>query len=245
MAKRGKKEAVASKRVAVIGAGIVGVSTAIWLQRAGHQVVLIDRLGIGEGTSFGNGGILAAISIVPVPVPGLWKKVPPMLFSKNGPLFLRWSYLPRLLPFLSKYLSYANDNDVKKISTSLGVLLHDCADQHVALAKGTGAEHFIIQGDYVFGYKDFSAYQDDAYGWELRRQQNYEFEEMDTKRLAEYDPVLAGRFGFAVRCPNHGHITDPGKYVKALAVHAQEQGGEFVQGRRHRHFIRRWSYYRC
>ncbi len=228
MAKLGKKTA-AKKRVAIIGAGIVGVSCAIWLQRAGHEVVVIDRLGIGEGTSFGNAGVLAAISVVPVPVPGLLKKVPGMLFSKDEPLFLRWSYLPRLLPFLIKYLGYANDRAVRKISDSLALLLHDCADQHVALAKGTGAERFIIQGDYVFGYKDFAAYQADAYGWELRHKYNYEFEEMDAVRLAEYDPVLAGRFGFAVRCPNHGHITDPSKYVKALASHMVEQGGEFVQ----------------
>ncbi len=227
MAKLGK-ESVVSKRVAIIGAGIVGVSTAIWLQRAGHQVVIIDREGPAAGASFGNAGLLAAIAVVPVPVPGLLKKAPKMLFSKNEPLFLRWRYLPKLLPFLSKYLGFASDAAVNKISKSLSLLLHDCADQHVALAKGTGAERFIIQGDYVYGYKDFEAYQADAYGWDIRRKLNYEFEEMDAKRLAEYDPLLAGIFGFAVRCPNHGHITDPADYVKALAGHVVREGGELI-----------------
>ena len=60
----------AGTTVAVIGAGIVGVSTAIWLQRGGHRVILIDRKGPGEGTSHGNGGVLASSSIVPVTVPG-------------------------------------------------------------------------------------------------------------------------------------------------------------------------------
>ncbi|MCB1417245.1 MAG: FAD-dependent oxidoreductase, partial [Nitratireductor sp.] len=51
------------KTVAIVGAGIVGVSTAIWLQRDGHEVILVDRKGPGEGTSFGNGGVLASCSV--------------------------------------------------------------------------------------------------------------------------------------------------------------------------------------
>ncbi len=72
-----------AKTVAIIGAGIVGVSTAIWLQRDGHKVILIDRKGPGEGTSHGNGGVLASCSIVPVTVPGLLRKAPRMLLRSE------------------------------------------------------------------------------------------------------------------------------------------------------------------
>ena len=89
------------KHVAIIGAGIVGVSTAIWLQRAGHSVTLIDPKGPAGGTSYGNAGVLASAAVVPVTVPGLLFKAPGMLFDKNSPLFLRWSYLPKLIPFTS------------------------------------------------------------------------------------------------------------------------------------------------
>ena len=90
--------------VVVAGAGIVGVSSAIWLQRAGHIVTLVDRMEDRTRTSFGNAGVLAAGALIPVSVPGLLKKVPKMLFNKNEPLFLQWAHLPRLLPFLLKYL---------------------------------------------------------------------------------------------------------------------------------------------
>ena len=79
-----------TKTIAIIGAGIVGVSTAIWLQRGGHKVILVDRAGPGEGTSYGNGGVLASCAVVPVTTPGLMKKAPKMLLDKNQPLFLRW-----------------------------------------------------------------------------------------------------------------------------------------------------------
>ena len=79
--------------VVVIGAGIVGVSTAIWLQRAGVKVTLVDRGGPASGTSYGNAGVLAAAAVVPVTVPGLIGKAPGMLLDKNQPLFLNLSLI--------------------------------------------------------------------------------------------------------------------------------------------------------
>lgn len=75
--------------IAIVDAGIVGVSTAIWLQRAGRRVTLVDRVGPGDGASFGNGGVLAAAAITPVTVPGLLRTAPRMLFDPNQPLFLK------------------------------------------------------------------------------------------------------------------------------------------------------------
>ena len=80
--------------VVIIGAGIVGVSAAIWLQRAGINATLLDKGGPASGTSYGNAGVLAAASVVPVTVPGLIGKAPRMLLDKSQPLFLNWSYLP-------------------------------------------------------------------------------------------------------------------------------------------------------
>ncbi len=212
--------------VAVIGAGIVGVSTAIWLQRAGVRVTLIDREGPASGTSYGNAGILAAISVVPVTVPGLLGKAPGMLLNPEKPLFLRWSYLPKLAPFLRRYLAHANDRAVEKISFGLAELLGDSADQHVALSAGTGAERHVQTGDYVFVYSSRAAYEAERYGWSLRKRRGYEWEELEGEALAAFDPALVGRFGFAVRCPGHGAVTDPGAYVKALWAHFEGQGGE-------------------
>ena len=184
------------KHVAIIGAGIVGVSTAIWLQRAGHRVTIIDPRGPAGGTSYGNAGVLAAAAIVPVTVPGLLLKAPKMLFDPNSPLFLRWSYLPKLIPFLFKYLKHNNVADVNRIADGLSLLLGDTAQQHLSIAAGTGAEKYITAGDYLFGYKDKQAYDADQFAWDIRRKHGFEFEEMDADRFAEYDPSMAGRFGF-------------------------------------------------
>ena len=212
------------KHVAIIGAGIVGVSTAIWLQRLGHRVTLVDREGPAAGTSHGNAGVLAASSIVPIPVPGLVAKAPRMLFDPNQPLYLRWSYLPKLLPFLAPYLRSARRHET--ISDALSILLHDTAEQHAALAEGTGAERYLHPGDYVFGYGE-GGFERDASGWAARERRGHPFEVIDD--VAGYDPVLAGRFRRLVRCPHHGRISDPGAYVQALADHVERHGGTFVR----------------
>lgn len=218
-----------TKTVAIIGAGIVGVATAIWLQRDGHKVILIDKAEPGEGASHGNGGILASCSMVPVTVPGLMGKAPKMLFSPNQPLFLKWSYLPRLLPWLAKYLSHANEKDVKRIATAVAGIVGDSLAEHQTLAKGTGAEDYIVPADYLYLYRDRTHFEEDAFGWSIRKACGFEWEELEGTAFADYDPTYSPDIGFAVKMGDHGRITDPGAYVKALAAHAQSEGAEIVR----------------
>lgn len=216
------------KHILIAGAGIVGVSSAIWLQRAGCRVTIVDRAGPASGTSHGNAGVLAAGAIVPVPVPGLMRKAPSMLFDPSSPLFIRWSYLPKLLPYLAKYMIYANDAHVEHYAKSMSTLLHDSVDQHRALATGTGAEHFVSDEDFCFGYKTHAAFEADGYGWAKRTSQNVVYEVVSGSEYAIYDPIYDGHFETVVRCKSHGRISDPGAYINALADHFVEQGGELI-----------------
>ncbi len=219
-----------NRHVLVIGAGIVGVSTALWLQRAGRRVTLLDRIGPAGGTSHGNAGVLASGAVVPVTVPGLMLKAPKMLLDPDQPLFLKWGYLPRLLPFLANYLKHGSADQVERTSQALATLLHDSPDQHLALARGTPAEEFVKPGSYLFGYADKAAFDADAFGWDVRKKRGYDYRELTAAELEAYDPALNGRFGYGVECPNHGLITDPGAYVAALAKHFVAQGGALKTG---------------
>ena len=217
------------KRVVIIGAGIVGVSTAIWLQRKGIDVVVVDKGGPASGTSFGNAGVLAAASVVPVTVPGLIGKAPKMLLDKDQPLFLNWSYLPRLLPWLPRYLSHCNPKQVNRIATALAPVLRDCLADHRALAQGTSAASFITAADYVYAYQSKKHFDADRFAWDTRRQHGFEWTEHDADSYQQYDPVFGDEVGYAACVHNHGRISDPGEYVRALASHIKSSGGEVVQ----------------
>ena len=192
-------------------------------------MTLIDRAGPGEGASFGNGGVLAACSVVPVTVPGLMRKVPQMLFDANQPLFVRWRYLPRMLPWLYRYMSHANAEDTRRIAQALAPLTSDSLADHQAMAEGTPAERWITPCDYLYIYKDCAHFQGDAFGWEIRRAHGFDWEELEGAAFHDYDPAFANDLDFAVRLPGHGRITDPGRYVKDLATHAESQGARVLQ----------------
>ncbi len=218
----------AARNVVIVGAGIVGVSTALHLQRDGHQVTLIDKAGPAEGASYGNGGVLASCSMVPVTGPGLIRKAPGMLFSPNQPLFLKWRYLPRLLPWLARYLSHANAEDTRRIAAAVHGIVGDSLAEHQALARGTGAEKWIVPSDYLYIYNDRAHFQSDAFGWGIRKAHGFTWDELEGAVFHDYDPAFAPHLGFAVRLGNHGRITDPGRYVKDLAAHVVAQGGRLI-----------------
>jgi len=221
-------DTIEQKTIAVIGAGIVGVSTAIWLQRDGHKVILIDRQGPAAGTSYGNGGVLASCGVVPVNSPGLLKTAPTMLMKADSPLFVRWSHLPKMLPWLLKYMARANDKDARHVAKALTYILHDSLEQHQALAKGTGAEKYLKPSDYVFVYQDRAAFEKDAFAWGVRRDMGFEWDEMEAEEFNAYEPIFQGTRSFGVRLKNHGIITDPGKYVNSLAAHFENQDGKII-----------------
>lgn len=220
-----------SPRIAVVGAGIVGVSSALHLQRLGATVALIDRQepGNADAASYGNGGILARCAVVPVATPGILRKAPRMLFSPDGPLFMRWSYLPRLLPWIVPYIRSSSRKNVEHIARNLAPLLFDSVDEHRALAQGTDAERWLRPCEYMYLYKSRDAFENDAFGWGLRREHGFEWQTLQDDAIREFDPVLSPSYKFAVVLKDHGLIANPGNYIKDLAKSFAAAGGEIIQ----------------
>ena len=82
-----------TKRVAVLGGGIVGVCAALEAQKAGFDVVLIDRKKPGRETSFGNAGVLSGSSVVVLNNPGLLKALLQLLKNKRWFRYSPWLVL--------------------------------------------------------------------------------------------------------------------------------------------------------
>ena len=221
-----------TRHVVVVGAGITGVSTAEWLRRAGASVTLIDRVEPGDPaqTSYGNAGLLARCAIIPVAVPGLLSKAPRMLLDPSSPLFMQWTYLPKLMPWLVPFLKNGGLNRLKPIVKALEPLTSDSVDQHFAIAKDTPAERFIVTGDYTYLYKDRAAYDADALGMSLRRENGFDIKEENRQELVDRDPEISPKYNFGAVFSDHGWISSPAGYVAALAAHFRQNGGKFVKG---------------
>jgi len=221
-----------SRRVAVIGAGIVGICCAIELLRDGHEVTLIEpgESGGTQSASYGNGAWISPASVVPMSMPGLWKKVPGYLLDPDGPLTIRWRALPALLPWLLHFLrAGATVARVQATAHALSALLHDAPQRHARLAREAGVPELIVQRGLLYAYPDRAAFEADALAWQLRRETGVQWQEWDADTMAARVPPLSRRYRLGAWVHEGAHCLDPGRYVAALARHALGRGARWHQ----------------
>jgi D-amino-acid dehydrogenase len=216
-------------RIAVIGTGIVGVCSAAWLQRDGHQVTFIDPLDPGEACSFGNAGSLSPSACLPVGMPGMWKRVPRWLLDPLGPLTVRSRYAPQVLPWLVQMLRHSSRSEVTRIAGALRSLLapiFECYDPLVAQA-GAGA---LVQRAgclYVFSSRQTAAQW--RWGMDLRRSLGVKLLDVESDELDRLEPDLRGRFRFGILAPENGSTSDPSALVKAIHARCVVDGARSVR----------------
>ena len=223
-----------SRRVVVAGAGIVGACCALALQRDGHPVVLVDagEPGGEQAASYGNGAWLSPASVVPMSLPGTWRKVPGWLLDAEGPLTLRWRALPALAPWLWRFLrAGARVARVEASARALSALLRDAPERHAALAAQAGVSDLVVKAGLVYAYPERVAFEAEALAWRLRRDNGVVWDELDARALAERLPALGPSYRFGVRVAAGAHCLDPGAYVAALARLVVARGGELVRAR--------------
>jgi D-hydroxyproline dehydrogenase len=88
----------------VIGAGVIGLTIALELVEAGHEVMLVDPADPGMGASYGNAGTIATYAVSPVGTPQVLRSLPSLMFSRTSPLAIRHRALPSLAPWLLRFL---------------------------------------------------------------------------------------------------------------------------------------------
>jgi D-amino-acid dehydrogenase len=219
------------KKVAVIGAGMVGMATASYLQRDGHDVVVIDPDPPGQGASFGNAGCFNPSSVVPVATPDTWKHVPKYLSDPLGPLRIRWSYLPALAPWLIRLIRSGTPQRIEAQARALKTLLGPCLDALMPLVRNAGAEALVARNGILIAYRTQAAWDEDARAWDIRRRNGTHWEELNVDELRQFDPNLSRDFTRGKLVPGSGHCLDPGGLVAALAETVQRDGGTLMRAR--------------
>lgn len=220
-----------ARRVAVIGAGMVGVCAASWLQRDGHSVLLIEPGNPGEGASFGNAGCFNGSSVTPVAMPGVIRNVPKWLMDPLGPLSLRWSYLPSILPYLVRFIRAGTPKKVHTQAKALRPLIAPTVPLVRELAREAGAEGLIHQRGHLYVYRSDESLAKEGLAWALRRENGVEIDEFDADELRQLEPTLSRDYVRGLLVRENGHTSNPFGLVSALVEHFRHQGGEIVRAR--------------
>ncbi|MDK3018840.1 NAD(P)/FAD-dependent oxidoreductase [Pseudodonghicola flavimaris] len=217
--------------IGIIGTGVVGAATAAWLQRDGHSVTFFDPKEAGEACSFGNAGSLSPSAVLPVAMPGMWKRVPKWLLDPDGPLVIRSHYLPTVLPWLMRFLRYANEREVTRIATAMRGLLAPVFDAYTPLLQRAGAMSLMRQNGCLYVYSSRASAQKWSWGANLRRSLGVEMQELEAEELFELEPDLRGSFGFGQFAPDNGSTPDPSALVKAIYGQALTDGASHIRAR--------------
>ncbi len=213
----------------VVGAGIVGVCCARALQRDGHRVTLLDRGPPGEGASFGNAAVLATGSVVPVATPGIWRQVPRMLRDPLGPLALRWGYLPRLAPWLLRFLAASAPARVEAISGALQALLDGAIPAYETLLGPAEAGALLRRRGWLGAFTTRPGLEGYRAAVALQRRRGIEVGEVSPGELRRLEPALTRDLAGGFYYPEVGHTLDPYRLVLSLAEAVRRAGGRVLR----------------
>ena len=215
----------------MVGGGIVGVCCALYLQRDGHRVTVMDPGGPGEACSSGNAGQFVTGYCVPLGLPGIAKDVPAMVLDPLGPLTIRWPYLPALLPWLLRFMAASSPRRVGEIAKALYRLNNDALTAFDPLLEQAGADHLIRRNGRLDVYQSERVFAKAQVKFDLLRRCGVKVEMLDQKGIRELEPALADRCGQGAFYPESAHTTNPLRLTRLLAEDFVRRGGVILRER--------------
>nr|WP_281721481.1 FAD-dependent oxidoreductase [Nitrosomonas nitrosa] len=218
------------KNVAVIGAGVVGTAIALWLQRRGMRVTLLDRAQPGSGCSSGNSGAISPGSVAPLAMPGVIAAVPQMLFDDESPLYIPPTYLPVASPWLLRFVASARPASVARGAARLDALHRGAVDMHRQLTAELGVSELFLPAGHLHLYPDDRSLAKDSAGWRLREAYGYHPQRLDRGQVADMEPRVSDRYRIGMYLEDHATILNPKRYVEAMAQAFVHAGGVFQTG---------------
>lgn len=219
-----------TKTVTVIGAGIVGTCCAIYLQRLGMKVTMIDRVAPAQSCSFGHAGVLSAWSCVPDSLPGTLTSIPGLLFDPEGPLAIRWQYLPQLIPWFLKFIQAGNRDKIPAISNAMFAINNPTVGLYKELVEAAGEPQLIRETSYLNVFRKLDDVNPDALSWRLRREHGIKMDFISDGEVQELEPEISPLYRRGVVVHNQGHTVNPGFLVETLGKYFKQLGGSILRG---------------
>jgi D-amino-acid dehydrogenase len=217
--------------VIVLGAGIVGVSSALHLQDRGRRVALVDRRGPGEETSFGNAGLIERSSVVPYAFP---RDLGTLLrYMRNRSTDLYWDYksLPSFATWLARFWWESSPKRLEAAARDMLPLIRQSVAEHDVLIARAGLERLACDGGWLEAFRTRAEFERQASAAEvMARTYALHVASLDAKALQAREPGVGPGFCGALHWQDPKSIADPGALTKGYARLFEEGRGTFLIG---------------
>lgn len=217
--------------VIVLGAGIVGVCTAIHLQDRGQRVVLVDRREPGEETSFGNAGLIQSASIVPYGFPRDLGTV--LRYARNESTSLRYDArsLLSFVPWLARYWWESSPGRLAQAGRDMLPLISTSVSEHERLIERAGLQDLVRPGGWLEAFRTQSIFDREAsVAGDLARKHGLHLQILDADELRAAEPSLDNGYVGAIHWLDPKTISNPGELTKGYARLFVNAGGRFERG---------------
>lgn len=216
-------------QVTILGAGIVGICTALSLAGRGVPTRVIDRSAPGQETSFGNAGVISPWSIIPHAQPGIWRTIPSLMFGHYRPLSVRAKSWPAMLRWGTAFLRNSTEEKVRATSDAMELLCGPSVDLYRQHLHGTGAEDLVTDASYIHAFRDASKASLSSLGYRIRQEKGADIALIDQAELHQMEPSLSPDFKAALMITGQARARNPGRIATVLADKAQQLGVDFLQ----------------
>ncbi|MFM0001297.1 FAD-binding oxidoreductase [Paraburkholderia dipogonis] len=217
--------------VIVLGAGIVGVSSALHLQDRGRRVALVDRRGPGEETSFGNAGLIESSSVVPYAFP---RNLGTLLrYARNRSTDLYWDYraLPSFAGWLARFWWESSPERLMAAAHDMLPLIRQSVAEHDALIERAGLEQLSSDKGWIEAFRTPAEFSRQAAAAEVTASTyGLHVAALDAAALAAREPGVATGFCGALHWQDPKSIVNPGALTKGYARLFEQGGGALLIG---------------
>ncbi|HXW41073.1 MAG TPA: FAD-dependent oxidoreductase [Xanthobacteraceae bacterium] len=214
----------------VLGAGIVGTSVAVHLVKRGLSVALVERSGVGEGTSYGNAGIIEGNTIFPQAFPSDWPTLIAIALKRSPLANYHVRFLPRVAPWLVAFRSASQPARLLETAQLMRPLFARAVAEHEALAAEAGAERYLRHTGWLKLYRTDRAFAGLARELDLAATLGIVNVLLDRDAARALEPSLAPVFRHAVHWTGAVSVTNPLALTRAYAARFAALGGLTLTG---------------
>ncbi len=215
--------------IAVIGAGVIGLTIALRLGGERREVLVIDPAESGSGASYGNAGTIADYAVQPVGTPDVLRNLPALLFNRDSPLAIRKAAFVTLAPWLIRLLRESLQGPARRNASALASLLADAGPRWDRLAADIGGAALLQNRGCLYLFETLAGRRATEADMAFRRELGVQADLVSPDTLAALEPGLPPMPGGGVLFPGARFVTDPGRMVGLLAAATQRAGAGFLR----------------